>query len=416
MQTNADARRKEFYAKAADYRAALANSRSFAEHYELWRKTSIPYDIYSNRPSSEEYKSEVIDIYRALTSVEYATSNEMTSTLQESEEAFESGYPWQSKSLEVIAQEVAKVAQALRALAAAGMEGKKIIEFGAGWGNLAVPLAKGFQDVTVVDIDPGFIGRLQRICDREHVRIATIESDFTEVVHKTDEKFDAAIFQASFHHCLEFQLLLRQMRDRLLTERGKIFFFSEPIFDNYRFPWGLRYDGESLWAIMCNKWLELGFDRSFFANLLLETGFFLTRIPEVPGYVGSGWCAEQTRHPIDFAKWVLPVECDATFHPADTFEGRFCRDRSRLPALPPDKSYRLEVVNYGPKKLAFSIRAGAATGAYKLEPGLARIVDVASPSGPVEISSETFCPAKSIRGNPDTRVLGLNIRKVSVVG
>jgi SAM-dependent methyltransferase len=351
----------------------------------------------------------------------------MASPLQESAEIFELGYPWVSKNLHVSCAEIAKVAQAFRALETAGASGKRIIEFGCGWGNLAVPLAKTGQDVTVVDIDVGFLDRIGRICAKENINITTIESEFLSACAKADGLFDAVVFQASFHHCLDFDQLLHQIKNTLLTPTGSVFFFSEPVFDGYAFPWGIRYDGESLWAVMVNKWLELGFDQSFFSSLMLSNGFFLTRIPEVPGYVGNGWRATQAANGVNFADWVLPNSYSKTFHEPDASgtEGRFCRAKSILPALPdvPGNAYRLTVRNYAPRALDFAVGSGRLGTSSRINPGEQREIQIISDGEDIPIRSDIFCsrkrikdifsPRKRIKGNGDTRELGIFLAHVS---
>ncbi len=54
-------------------------------------------------------------------------------------------------------------------------------------------------------------------------------------------------------------------------------FASEPV-TKLPYPWGVRLDGESLWAMRRYGWLELGFDRTYFLRLLRREGFRVHRI------------------------------------------------------------------------------------------------------------------------------------------
>jgi 2-polyprenyl-3-methyl-5-hydroxy-6-metoxy-1,4-benzoquinol methylase len=401
---------------AKEYAEELRRVETFDEVHALWQRTNIPYKIRESDPNSRQYKEEVLAVYQALTRSTYSTQNEMTSPLQKSQEVFERGFPWSTANLGVISVELAKVTQALLALQDAGMNGKRIVEFGVGWGNLAVPLARSGQDVTVVDIDPGFLDRISRISERENVDISLVEGDFIGVCDKLRGRFDAVIFQAAFHHCLDFQLLLRRLKERVLSANGRIFFFSEPIFDNYQFPWGIRYDGESLWAVMFHRWLELGFDQSFFSSALLRAGLFLKRIPEVQGYVGSGWQASQTENGIAFGDWVLPNEYAASFHlpEASAGSGRFCRGRSRLPALRGGAtSYRLSFKNHSPKPLSFTVDDEGITLRFTIEANGELEVVTPPGGGDLTILSDTFSPHECIEGNDDTRELGVFLSHVA---
>jgi 2-polyprenyl-3-methyl-5-hydroxy-6-metoxy-1,4-benzoquinol methylase len=410
----------EFITKAMAYSEELNRIGSLSENFDearaLWQRTSIPYTLQENDPFSPTYKAEILRIYEALTRKSYNTRNELTSPSYGSPEMFERGFPWLTSNLRAVAEELAKVVQILQALHIAGMSGKRIVEFGVGWGNLAIPLVRSGQDVTTIDINSDFLDRIRRISEKEGLKINLIEGDFIDACDKLNGKFDAVIFQSSFHHCLDFQLLLRNLKEKVLTKDGRIFFFSEPIFDNYQFPWGIRYDGESLWAVICNKWLELGFDQSFFSSALLKSGFFLERIPEVPGYVGSGWQGSHTENGIAFGDWVLPNQYAASFHPpeAGPISGRFCRARSQLPALRGNSTaYRLRFKNFSPKRLTFSIDDEGITLNFTIEAYGEREVVTPPGGSDITVSSEVFSPNECIEGNNDSRELGVFLARVA---
>ncbi len=70
----------------------------------------------------------------------------------------------------------------------------------------------------------------------------------------------------------------------LLNEGGKIIFAAEPITDDFPIPWGLRLDGESLWAIRNFGWCELGFQESYFRELMARNNLIITKYscPDTP--------------------------------------------------------------------------------------------------------------------------------------
>lgn len=408
--------KENFLKKVESYATKMRETNGFDEMHKLWQQTAIPYDMEPINPHSEAYKDKVLSVYQSLTKQDYELQNEISRANDAVE--FEQGFPWCTSNLGVICEESAKVIQCMRALQEADMGGKKIIEFGSGWGNLAIPLAKSGLNVTVIDINVDFLERVERKSKNENVNITKIENDFIGACNNLTEKYDAVIFQSSFHHCIDFHILLHQIKNNVLTSKGKIFFFSEPIFDNYRFPWGIRFDGESLWAVMINKWLELGFDKSFFSSVLLDSGFFLEQIPEVSGYVGNGWRATQYEEKIPFSDWVLPKEFDQTFHaPDSSFGGRFCRSKSSMPALKNDnKIYRLNFRNYSPQPINFTISAGGTTMFHTLKGGDCCVVLSPFSKGDADIFilSEVYYPYELIYGNGDIRELGVFLESVSI--
>src|SRR5205814_1478988 len=138
-----------------------------------------------------------------------------------------------------------------------------------GWGNTTQALLQTGYDVTAVEIDPAFIDLIAQRCALHADRLTLETADMMEFT--STHRFDVILFFESFHHCQDHRRLLRQLHD-LLAEGGVILFVAEPIVD-LPYPWGLRLDGQSLWAIRQLGWLELGFDRSYFMQALRDTGW-----------------------------------------------------------------------------------------------------------------------------------------------
>lgn len=383
---------------------------------KLWRETNLPYTYEAQDPLSDEYRAEVLDLYRRMTSLDYDVANEMTSTKQSAEQ-FEAGYPWISHNLQVVAEEYLKVAQGLAVIQRCRTGSSRIIEFGSGWGNLAIPLAKAGQEVTVVDIDHGFLDRLQRWAERENVIVQSLHGDFVEVARLIEQRYDFAVFQASFHHCLNFVELVQTLREHVLAPKGRIVFLSEPIFETYPFPWGLRFDGESLWAITRNQWLELGFERNFFVDFMLRSGFLVSTIPSIPGYLGEGWLAHLGTGGIAFEDWVLPDLISDTFHASEagTGFGRFSKATSELPSLAgsPYTTYHLSFHNFGRAPLRVAVRADEAGTPVTLEPDGGYEAAVVASKASVTITSDLFSP-RAQGASGDTRELGVALRRVTL--
>ncbi len=409
----------DFIARCDAYLERLRGARNFDEILKLWRENNLPYTLPALDPFSAAYRDNVLAVYQQLTRGGYETQNELTSTKQ-SAESFRIGYPWVSKNLEVVAQELSKTVQAMHVLGARGASVQSIIEFGSGWGNLVLPLVKSGRRVTAVDIDPGFLQRTKDLVVRDGLEVETICGDFVEVAGRMEQNFDAAIFQSSFHHCLEFDELVARLGRNVLTAKGCVYFFSEPIAKNFAFPWGLRFDGESLWAIMCNKWLELGFDESFFLALMHRHGFMMTRVAGVPGYVGEGWIGTRAGVGIDVVDWVLPDLHEAGFWPrqTDPAHGRFLRGRATLPRLiaPGTGSYCLLFRNFGPRPLKLTLRGDAQQDAVFLVAagGELEIDAPRTTNTDLLLRCDTFIPHRLIK-NGDEREIGVALVRAKAV-
>jgi 2-polyprenyl-3-methyl-5-hydroxy-6-metoxy-1,4-benzoquinol methylase len=405
----------EFATLSERFKEQLQTARNFEEIREMWRSTNFPYAYASADPFSPTYRDQVLKLYQKLTRTSYSPQNEMTSTKQ-SKKTFDIGYPWVSGNLEVAAIELGKTVQALHALHARQPTAANFIEFGAGWGNLAIPLAKTGKDVTVVDIDAAFLDRIERIAKKDNFHIKVVNGDFVEVAKGLPGKYDAVIFQSSFHHCLDFEQLLQAIRSGVLAEHGKIYFFAEPIFRDFTFPWGLRHDGESIWAITCNHWLELGFDFDFFFELLLRNGLLLSYIEPFPPFIGEGWVADQGTDGIAFEDWRLPEHYSSTFHPAARTRGfgRYCQELSILPPLNGSYlNYELQFQNYADRDLNVQIVAGDTRVGFVAPPNRPISVKINAAHRPVSIQSNTYVPHE-IFENGDTRLLGVALQRVKL--
>ena len=153
--------------------------------------------------------------------------------------------------------------------------GARVVELVAGWGNSTIWMAMLGLDVTAVDIEHRFCELLERRAQRHEVSLKVVNDDFTWAERVT-EPFDAAVFFESFHHCSDHRRLLSALK-RAVKADGKVYFASEPIVPDFPVPWGLRTDGESLWAVRRKGWLELGFSEKYFKEALRR----------------SGWCARK---------------------------------------------------------------------------------------------------------------------------
>ncbi len=157
--------------------------------------------------------------------------------------------------------------------------GMSVIEYGPGDGQFCLHLARMGCDVTVVDIEPGYLEVIRRQAANLGVRVNTIEGTF----HTNPGKFDRAFYFEAFHHCLDHASVLTMLRD-VVKEDGLIVFAGEPIIEpgSYwlnavPYPWGPRLDGLSLRAMMVHGWMELGFQEAYFDELLTRTGWKMER-------------------------------------------------------------------------------------------------------------------------------------------
>ena len=204
-----------------------------------------------------------MSLYEKLAQKNYSIANEVTPF--DVEQMVASPFPYCHKSFETVGDTLLAIGFLIKKMALP--KGGSILEFGPGWGNTSVELAKTGYQVTAVDIETNFIQLINQRAKKEGLsNLNAVHGDFFDI-DTFEEKFDAVLFFESFHHCDNHNLLLEKI-DRVLKPNGKVVFGAEPIMEDFPLPWGLRMDGQSIWAIRKNGWLELGFNRAYFNEAL----------------------------------------------------------------------------------------------------------------------------------------------------
>jgi len=222
-------------------------------------------------PDSAEYRAAQFDLYCKISGrARYHTDNEQSPF--DLEEAIRTPFPYQTRSPEVVGDQL--IAQGCLIKALPVKPPADLLEFGPGWGNTTLHFVQMGYRVTAVELDDKFCELVRRRCSAFADQLSVVQGDM--LAYRTEAKFDVVVFFESFHHCADHVQMLRNVRE-LLRPGGAVLFASEPVAD-FPYPWGVRLDGESLWAMRRYGWLELGFDRAYFFRLLRREGFRAQRI------------------------------------------------------------------------------------------------------------------------------------------
>ena len=268
----------ELDAKIAECDAAEAVSddamRAVFHSFEMQPPADLPAD-----PFSPQYASRQMELYRMVAGKDYAPANEVTSF--DVEAAIQSGFPWQTQSCATAGEYFGGISSLLKSMDVA--PGSRIVEFGPGWGHTTEMLAKLGHHVTAIDIEERFCELIRKKTAALQTPVEVIHGDFLSI-EASNAQWDAAVFFECFHHCADHLRLLRALH-KVIAPGGAIYFAAEPIEPTFPSPWGLRLDGNSLWAIRKQGWLELGFRRDYFEQALRKSGFE----PSVRDYGKGGW-------------------------------------------------------------------------------------------------------------------------------
>ncbi len=229
-------------------------------------------------PDSDLYRQKQFELYEHLSGKAYRPANEVSQF--DVENALARPFPFSSRSAQTVGHHLISIGHLIRTMNLPA--GARILEFGPGWGNTTLWLSQMGYQVTAIDIEANFIELIQRRAQGNGVNIDARVGDFSEIANYHKE-YDAVLFFECFHHCSDHQALIAKL-DQVLTNDGIAVFAAEPILEAFPIPWGLRLDGESLWAIRKFGWLELGFKESYFRALLLKHGWQAEKFhcPETP--------------------------------------------------------------------------------------------------------------------------------------
>jgi SAM-dependent methyltransferase len=252
-------------------------ARAYLSHLELQVPDDQPTDPFSN-----EYREWTWRLYQGISGrADYSTANEDSPF--DLQRAIVRPFPFETGSATVVGNDMAARGHLLRCLGeeALGLAPPaRIVEFGPGWGNLTNDLvATGFH-VTAVEISEQFCTLIRERCPMPE-NLTLVQGDM--LTFASTERFDAAVFFESFHHCSDHLALLRNLH-QVVRPGGVVFFASEPV-TKMPYPWGPRLDGLSLWSTRTYGWLELGFDEAYFDAALARTGWKPERriLGRVPG-------------------------------------------------------------------------------------------------------------------------------------
>ena len=221
-------------------------------------------------PFSESYHRRQLEIYETLAGRPYTPTNEVSDF--DSDLASVSPFPYSNDSCELVGNQLIAIGFLIKHLGV--RKGSKVLEFGPGWGNTTLALSKMGVDVTAVDIERNFCDLINKRAKLEQLKINVVNADFSHINTLRCE-YDAVLFFECFHHAVDHQGLMAAF-DRVVKPGGVVCFASEPITADFPIPWGLRMDGESIWAIRRNGWLELGFNERYFEQAMRRHGWNLT--------------------------------------------------------------------------------------------------------------------------------------------
>ena len=153
--------------------------------------------------------------------------------------------------------------------------GSRVLEYGAGFGQIAVTFARLRCEVHTVDIDEVFCESVRKQADFFGLDLTPHRNEFG---FNPGGTFDLIIFYECFHHARNFAAVIPQLFS-MLNKGGRVILAGEPVCRAPEgepwipFPWGLRLDAEVAAITRFRKWYELGFRQDFLVAAFDRHGF-----------------------------------------------------------------------------------------------------------------------------------------------
>lgn len=297
--------------------------------------------------------------------------------------------------------------------------GQSALEYGAGFAQTALHLARLGIVVDTVDISNTFCRYVQEQADFFQVPLTPFEGRFgwyPRGVHK----YDLIWFYECFHHCLDFKNVVHDLK-RHLAPDGRVLLAGEPIprvpNPSVPYPWGLRLHSEPVGVTRRFGWFELGFTEDFLVGLFTNAGFSADRIVCPETTCGEGYTFKHRGASIELATQWLPHDVEARWHDPEA-DGRWTKEESEL-LIDSTESFEklvIEASNHLLFPQSVEITYGDVTCVVQFKKGERKeIVIKADTKAPRLIfRSRTFVPATDYKDykSMDQRALGIFVHRL----
>jgi 2-polyprenyl-3-methyl-5-hydroxy-6-metoxy-1,4-benzoquinol methylase len=111
---------------------------------------------------------------------------------------YEKGRVTREEAADRGSQQLERLAQRIQAYTGASLESRRALDFGCGWGRLAIPLAERCEHVYGVDISPAVLQKAER--GAEEANVTNVEWLQTESLSTLSGRYDLLISTHVFQH------------------------------------------------------------------------------------------------------------------------------------------------------------------------------------------------------------------------
>jgi 2-polyprenyl-3-methyl-5-hydroxy-6-metoxy-1,4-benzoquinol methylase len=297
--------------------------------------------------------------------------------------------------------------------------GARALEYGAGFGQAALALARLGVSVDTVDISSTFCGFVRQQAEFFQVPLTPFEGRFGWNPRE-NQQYDLIFFYEAFHHCADFRTVVHDLK-RHLAPGGRVLLVGEPISRTENrylpYPWGLRLDAEPIAQVRRFGWLELGFTEDFLVGLFTDAGFTAERIECAPSIHGTGYIFKHRGPKLQIAEQWFPDSSAAGWNNPEE-HGRWTKAEAQLRLDTTDNFRTLEIdaQNHHPFTQSVEFRYGDSVTTVRFGTGERKtmVIDAARKAPLLTIRTRARVPAENyVLKSRDTRALGILIRSVA---
>jgi SAM-dependent methyltransferase len=253
-------------------------------------------------PWGAEYRAQQERLWQLITGVDrpYSAEADETEVYGEGIDAIRQPAYYMRRDVQAISSAGDHVLATGMLLKHSGLvAGDLALEYGAGFGQTALALARLGVHVDTVDISRGFCRWVQEQADFFRVPLWSHHGPFG--FHpRPGQRYKLIWFYESFHHCWDFERVVPQLAG-MLADGGRVILGGEPVFEEpyaaVPYPWGVRLHSEVAAVMRRTRWMELGFTEAFLYELFGKSGFSGRRVDCEPSEFGKLYIFERPPRP-----------------------------------------------------------------------------------------------------------------------
>ncbi len=285
--------------------------------------------------------------------------------------------------------------------------GDNAIEYGAGFGQVALTLARLGVQVDAVDSNPMFNDIVRQQAEFYRVQLRAVRGDFGDNP-RPGSRYDAVLFNEAFHHCMDAAALAGKLRT-LVEPDGVVLLAGAPVVVQHPgvpYPWGMRLDAETVAVVRWRHCFELGYQEDYLVRLFIANGFVWTKHPCGLTQYGEAHAFRLRPQRVEMASYAMPSVEASGWHATEP-TGRWTAGPALLPidAGEGHSHVRIALSNHHLHRIACTVVCGACSAQVSLE-ALGRML-VTLPCAPGTGSIEIVADPVRAPAHADGRLLGI---------